>query len=91
VNPQNQAKLRRKIAGACSAAIAKNGYATAATAEPAGSAPGRDGGQSPVGFGGVEACGIELAAVLDAEPAEHVLVFHVAGIGENLDQARIPR
>jgi hypothetical protein len=29
VNPQNEAKLRRKIAAACSAAIAKNGYVTA--------------------------------------------------------------
>src|SRR5881227_359922 len=29
VNPQNEAKLRRKIAAASSAAIAKNGYVTA--------------------------------------------------------------
>lgn len=59
--------------------------------------PGNDvlrvvhGGEAPVGFIGVRARRVELAAAVEAEPVEHVLVFLVTGIGEDLDQPRITR
>src|SRR5882762_12023833 len=51
----------------------------------------RHGGETLVGFVGIESGRVELCIVVEAEPVDHVLVFLVTGISEDLDESRIAR